>query len=302
MNGIASGAGVLCVGRLYCDLIFTDLPRLPSYGTEVFADGLSVHPGGGAFITAAHLTSLGHRASLAATLPVAPFARQIMPQIEQAHVSLDLCLTAEVGAAPQITVALVGSGDRAFVTHRSGPACPQLSLSDLGRSGSRHLHIGELTTLIEMPQIVSLARDAGMTISLDCGWDEALTAKDIGTLIADVDVFLPNEMELKHLRALGIAEPFAPLTVVKRGAKGASAMQADQTTSVPAKTVRVVDTTGAGDAFNAGFLSAWLAGAPVAAALEAGNAQGAKAITQQGGFSAQTIQPAPSRGGPELVP
>ena len=53
-------ANVLCVGRLYCDLIFTDLPRMPTAGTEVFAGGMGLHAGGGAAITAGHLSALGH--------------------------------------------------------------------------------------------------------------------------------------------------------------------------------------------------------------------------------------------------
>ena len=45
MNAASTSGGVICAGRLYCDLIFTGLPRAPSPGTEVFASGLSIHPG-----------------------------------------------------------------------------------------------------------------------------------------------------------------------------------------------------------------------------------------------------------------
>ena len=60
---------VLCVGRLYCDLIFSDVPRLPTPGTEVYANGLELHLGGGAVITAQHLDSLGRGVALSAFLP-----------------------------------------------------------------------------------------------------------------------------------------------------------------------------------------------------------------------------------------
>ena len=64
---------VLCAGRLYCDLVFVNAPRLPTPGTEVFAPGLTLHAGGGAFITAANLAALGHQAFQLSTLPAAPF-------------------------------------------------------------------------------------------------------------------------------------------------------------------------------------------------------------------------------------
>jgi sugar/nucleoside kinase (ribokinase family) len=281
-----TGPGVLCVGRLYCDLIFTEVPRLPSLGTEVFAGGLGLHAGGGAYITAAYLASLGHHAALASFLPAAPFGDIVAAEIAAAGVDLSPSLRAAPELDPQITVSMVMGGERGFLTRRSGPALPQISPADLGRLRARHLHVGELTTLVERPSLLGLAREAGLTVSLDCGWDETLTAAKIGDLLARVDVFLPNAAEAQHLRMLGLAEPLAPLTVVKRGAEGASAVQDGCEFREAAGNAVAVDTTGAGDAFNAGFLSAWLAGEPVGACLRAGNALGAQAIRSRGGFQA----------------
>ena len=68
-----SDFGILCVGRLYCDLIFTGVPRMPSPGTEVYANGLEMHLGGGAIITAQHLDSIGRKVFFASFLPTPPF-------------------------------------------------------------------------------------------------------------------------------------------------------------------------------------------------------------------------------------
>lgn len=275
---------VLSVGRVYCDLIFTDLPRLPTMGTEIYAGGFGVHAGGGAFITAAHLASLGHASALSAMLPPRPFGGLLAEDLERAGIGLQLCQTLQGRDEPQVTVALVGQQDRAFVTRRSGPAFPALEVSDLTGIGATHVHIGELATLIERPDIIALARGAGATISLDCSWDDGLAATDIAAAIADVDVFLPNEAEVQHLIDIGVPLSQFPLTAIKQGSAGATALVKGERIHEPAKSVTVVDTTGAGDAFNAGFVSAWLAGEALQTCLRAGNAQGAKAITRRGGF------------------
>lgn len=277
---------ILCVGRLYCDLIFTDLQRLPSLGTEVYAEGFGLHAGGGAYIAAAHFALLGHHAALASFLPPAPFHDLVVTEIERAGVDISLSRPSPRHQDPQITVAMVAQGDRAFLTRKSGPPFPTLCAADIMRIGAGHIHIGELATLCECPWLVAAAREAGATISLDCGWDETLDADQIARLIASVDVFLPNEAEADYLRTIGLTDPFAPLTVTKQGAKGAMAVCADTTLTMPSAPAQVVDTTGAGDAFNAGFISAWLGGRGLADCLRAGNAMGARAIECRGGFRA----------------
>lgn len=275
MSGTA-GKTVICAGRLYCDLVFTDVPRLPTPGTEVFAGGLGLHAGGGAFITAATLASLGHGAGLLSVLPAVPFADGVRDALDRHGVDTALCTSAEVGADPQITVVMSGAGDRAFLSRAVGAACPVVS----GIDGYDHLHIGELRTLIEQPFLLDAARRAGMTVSLDCGWSDEIP-DEAHALIAQVDVFLPNEAELD---ALGGACDLAPLTVVKCGVKGARAKRSGKawkTASV--KPTKVVDATGAGDAFNGGFLSGWLAGLPLAACLDRGNMCGAAVVQEAGG-------------------
>lgn len=229
-DGAGSGrrGGVLCVGRAYCDLIFTDVARMPSMGTEVFAGGLGVHAGGGAPIAAAHAAAAGRPSFLAATLPQAPFGEICAEQLRAAGVDLSLCRAAEAGADPQVTMAIAGPVDRAFVTRRAGPAAPDLTPGQLAGLGLAHLHIGELTTLVEMPGLIDLARAAGLTLSLDCAWDDANDAVQAAPLIAQVDVFLPNASEAAWLADSGVQAPFAPLTVIKRGPDGAVAMRGDE--------------------------------------------------------------------------
>lgn len=269
---------ILCAGRVYCDLVFTGAPALPSLGTEVFAEGLSLHVGGGAAITAATFAALGHSATLFATLPAAPFDTVVREDLAQLGVDTGPC---GQGMAAQITVAIPAQDDRAFLTHRAGPALP----AALPSGPWRHLHIGELTTAQEHPSLIAAARDMGLTVSLDCSWDAATLAKgrDLAEVLSQVDVFLPNTAEFEALTRAGLPDGMAPLTVVKDGANGARAHTATGWTKGPTTAVPVVDATGAGDAFNGGFLAAWLDGAPLAVCLAQGNRCGAAAVRAPGG-------------------
>ena len=287
MSAARTSGGVICAGRLYCDLIFTGLPRAPSPGTEIFAEGLSFHPGGGAMITAAHLAALGRAAHLAAVLPVAELSAAILPRIEETGVSLELCVRPAPGADPQVTVALTDADDRAFVTRRSGAAIPPIAattLARLAKSGVVHLHIGEIASAIDAPALIGAAQDAGMTVSADCAWDENMSPDAIAPLLAELDVFLPNAEEDSWLAERGVQAPDSVLTVVKCGACGARARGQGADLHVPTRPVEAVDPTGAGDAFNAGFLDAWLKGLPLEEALAAGNACGGRAVCQPGGL------------------
>ncbi|MEM9341532.1 MAG: carbohydrate kinase family protein [Pseudomonadota bacterium] len=278
---------VLSVGRLYCDLIFTDLPRMPTLGTEVFTDGFGAHAGGGAFITAAHLAQLGHRSSLAAMLPASPFGDLMRSDLEASQIDLSLCAPLAAAEGPQITVAMAQDADRSFLTRRAGHAFPKLRLDDIAKRGVRHVHIGEITSLIARPEILHIARAQGATVSADCGWDDDFDASALAPFVGALDVFLPNETEMDLLQSQGIGERFATLTVIKRGAKGASVLSPDGPLTVPAIATDVVDTTGAGDAFNAGFLSQWLNGGALQSCLAAGNRRGALSVATRGGFAAK---------------
>ncbi|PRY26171.1 sugar/nucleoside kinase (ribokinase family) [Aliiruegeria haliotis] len=277
---------VLCVGRVYCDVILSGLDRMPSPGTEIYADGVALRAGGGAYITAAYLAALGRPVCLAAQLPSGPLGALVRAEIDGAGLDASLCASAE-SEDPQLTVALVDSSDRAFVTRRVGAAVPDVSDTALRRLGIGHLHIGELATLAEQPGLLDMARRNGLTVSLDCGWDESLNA-EVAPLIGAVDLFLPNESEEHWLSGLGAAPSgdAAPLTVVKCGGDGSRASRDGQRIEVTAEPVEVLDTTGAGDAFNAGFLHRWLSGDPLEACLAAGNRCGAVAVGAVGGFNA----------------
>jgi len=283
----ASRSGrVLSVGRLYCDLIFTELPKMPTLGEEVFAGGLSIKPGGGAFITAAYMAALGRHVSLVSALPSGPFATALMAELGASGVDLSTSEETPASLDPQITIAMVSGTERAFLTRRAGPAVPKSFEKAVTGRDVVHLHIGELATLVEAPFLIEKARMAGLSISLDCSWDDAVLARgDLAELIASVDIFLPNETEAERLGISEASAPPAPLTVVKRGPGGSVAITHEKALAAPTRPVDVIDSTGAGDAFNAGFIASWLAGHSLEKCLESGNRCGAEAVTRVGGAS-----------------
>ncbi|MGR3435976.1 MAG: carbohydrate kinase family protein [Shimia sp.] len=269
---------ILCAGRLYCDLVFTGLDEAPRGGREVFAEALDLRAGGGAFITGAYLAGQGCPAGLVAVLPAPPFDALVAAEIARAGLASH-CAPAQ-GEVPQVTVAFPEGGDRAFLTRRVGPALPDGPLPP-----ARHLHFGELTTALERPDLIEAARGAGMTLSLDCAWDgAALAREEVAPTIAAMDLFFPNEAELAELARHGLTPAPRQGMAVKRGAAGSEWHPArGKTRAVPAQRAEVRDLTGAGDAFNAGFLAAWLAGQGAEAALARGNRLGAVAVGQVGG-------------------
>jgi sugar/nucleoside kinase (ribokinase family) len=260
------------------------LSAAPAAGQEVYANSLALTAGGGAYITAAYLAALGRDVSLAAILPAEPFAGPIATELAEAGVDLGACCYAELGQDPQITVAMITAGDRAFVTRRSGPAIPASVPELIAKGGFGHLHIGELASLVEMPDLVSHAKAEGMSISVDCSWDaEVLARPDLVSVLAGVDVFLPNRLEAEALSRHAPLQAFAATVVVKNGPAGAEAFANDRRVARPALSVQVVDTVGAGDAFNAGFLDRWLEGAALGDCLDAGVQVASVAVARQGG-------------------
>lgn len=267
---------MLSVGRIYCDLVFAGLPHLPRAGTEIFAERLTLHAGGGAFASAAAFAAEGGRAEVAGYLPAAPFDAVVRKEAARCKLGLTHAASAPEGTDPQITAALPVEGERAFVTRAPGQAVPPLRAEDL--AGVRHLHFGEARSLVDHADLIAFARQAGASISADCAWDEALDPQALAPLLAALDLFLPNKDEVALLRGLGL-DPFcAPLTVVKQGGAGATLYGPCGEIHRPATPRAACDTTGAGDAFNGGFLAAWLAGATHEASLDAGNRCGAAAV------------------------
>ena len=135
------------------------------------------------------------------------------------------------------------------------------------------------------------ARD--QTVCFDPSWDPAgwsdATRRDTFALLPEVDVYLPNDEELTRLTgvadwetALGMVAPLAGEVIVKRGAAGAVYARGDERIEVPGYPVAAVNTIGAGDVFDVGYLYARRLGWPPAERLRFANALAALVVSQPG--------------------
>lgn len=284
---------VLVVGRPTWDLVFTGLPNWPIVGQESFASGLTVSPGG-TFNGVAALARLGVNVSMIGSVGNDEWSAIGLNAMEHEGVSSEHVRILD-RAMPAVSVCMTYGGDRGFVTYE--PSDPVLS-------GQCVMHaLEKLETLdasyvqcclnTDLAAYQRLAHKKGMKTVVDCGWDEPwLTSSEIRTLMPRADIIFMNQLEALTItgestieRALHRLGQLAPFVVVKRGEHGSSAVVDGAVSSVPGIEATVVDATGAGDCFNAGFLFGLLRDAPIEQCLIYGNICGAMAVEKAGGFA-----------------
>ncbi|MFA5910356.1 MAG: carbohydrate kinase family protein [Vicinamibacterales bacterium] len=290
---------LLCAGEAFEDLVFFALDRLPELGEEIKTDHFTATIGGGAVITAVHAARLGMRVGLLSALGDAAVAR-----LKRERVSVTNLRKPKEPHA--ITAALSTAEDRAFVTFNGVNAKLESRLARVlsepvppkpeGRrrsQGPQHVHLCFYPhDCAQWTRIVNKLRKRGVTTSWDFGWNEPLTAdRGLTELIDALDFVFVNELEARLYTGEPTLEAALPhwrqrqaITIVKMGDNGAAWLTPDRDIHFPAPRVKVVDTTGAGDAFNAGFLVAWMRGQTPAQCLAAGNRVGATSTLQAGGI------------------
>lgn len=290
MASVTRKSAIISVGRIYCDLVFTGLDAMPVLGRETFASDMEMAAGGGAFIAAAHFAHIGRDVALLARLGTDTFSSAIGKQMADHRIDLQF-LEHAADAGPQVTVATVVGHDRAFLTHRAGQARPTTLNAAFAWEKACHLHIAEFATLNEIPDLVARAKENGLTVSLDPSWDTSLIySKGLVAACDGVDVFLPNLEEAEAItgkadprEAIDALSSAFPVVALKGGAQGAWLSSDRNVFHAAARNVPVIDTTGAGDAFNAGFLDAWLSRESPQQCLEAGIEAGSLAVQAMGG-------------------
>jgi hypothetical protein len=297
--GDATAAEVLVCGPAYCDMLFAGLEALPALGTERFAQGFLITAGGSA-ITAVALRRLGRRTALLADVGADAHGEVVRRVLSDEGVETRW-LRARRDAPTPVTAVLSTPGDRAFVTYLAPDAEPPDFAEALAATGAGHVHVGGFPAALRIPHLVDVARGQGATVSFDPGWDErALDHPRVREVASRCDVLLPSRNEALRLADLADDGPDAArrsatalarlrpeaVTVVKDGARGAWGAGPDARVHVAPPPVTPHDPTGAGDAFDAGFLDAWLAGRSLADCLRRGAVCGARAVTARGGATA----------------
>ncbi len=284
---------LLVYGPIFCDLIFTGLPSMPILGEELFARDLTISLGGSA-IVASGLHRLGAKVGLIADLGSDPISQILWQLLGDSGLDRSL-ITRHDQPLSQITVAMSFPEDRAFVTYFENPQHPPDIGLILQENPTRHLHICSFLAALTLPDLPQIAHERGITVSMDPGWDErALQDPRLIEQIADLDLFLPSQGELCHIaqeqdpdqaaqKVLSIMSP--GVLVVKKGESGAVVYTGPGMEGVHQAAISVdpIDTTGAGDAFDAGFLYGYVHDQPLKTCLQYGTVCGGLVTTQPGG-------------------
>ena len=294
---------VLVVGEINVDLVLQGYRDFPVPGKEVLVDDFSMVLGSASAICAMGLARLGTSVSFLGKVGDDPWGRFCLDALRGRNIDVSRVIV-DASLKTGVTVAITSSKDRALVSFLgsigalTGADVPAKALEAFD-----HLHVSSYFLQEGLrPGIQGLfraARGLGLTTSLDPGFDPSETwGRDLSDTLGEADLFFPNEVELRGVT--GTANPEEALralrkdglrVVAKLGGDGAMTLDGDRPLHVAAFPVKPIDTTGAGDSFDAGFLHAWLAGEPVAACLRLGAACGALSTLGLGGTAAQPTLP-----------
>jgi sugar/nucleoside kinase (ribokinase family) len=289
---------VLVVGDANPDLVLRGDVR-PRWGqAEQLLSAADLVLGGSGAITACGCARLGLRTAMVAAVGADQFGGYVRDRLAERGVGLDHVRTLD-GLPTGLSVILSGADDRAILTLPGTiPAVAPGWLGDDVLAGTRHLHVAALflqpDLIAALPEVLRRARALGVSVSVDTNWDPAGRWDSALEVVRAADVLLPNAAELAAIT--GEADPDAAAArlvgagvtvVLKDGARGARAWWPGGSATAPALAVDVVDTTGAGDSFNAGFLAAHLRGRPVAQAAAWAAAAGSLSTRTAGGTGAQ---------------
>jgi sugar/nucleoside kinase (ribokinase family) len=281
-----TGPRIVVVGDAGLDVL-ARADALPVPGGDARAS-IALRPGGAGANTAAWLAAAGARPVLVSRVGTDTAAAQVRAELAAAGV--DAVLAADA-AAPTCTVLVLvdRSGQRTMLADRG--AAGRLAPADIdpaALAGARHLHLSGYVLLDRSSRPAGLAalaaaRAAGLTTSVDPQAAELLEPGFLD-LVRGVDLLLPSAGELAALGGAGAVLDAVGAVAVTAGPGGATWLDRTGRWDVPAAPVDPVDTTGAGDAFNAGLLAAWAGGAGPPVALRAGVAAGTRAVGHPGAW------------------
>lgn len=290
---------IAIAGEVNLDLILYGLTDPMPVERELLATNFELTLGSSSAILAHNMAVLGSRVAFQTLAGDDEMGRVAMERLAESQVDLSRCRMGAPGSKTGVTIALPHGATRHLLTYPGLMFAMTTADLDLDYLASaRHFHLSSLFLQKGLhPGLVELFQELkrrGLTLSLDTNddpedrWDGILYE-----LLPLIDLLLPNEDELLKITrrptvetALASLAETVPLVVVKCGRKGAIVQQGSQQTHVAPLTVEPVDTIGAGDSFNAGFLTAWLKGASPAEAASAGNITGALSTQRPGGTEA----------------
>lgn len=299
-------ARVLVVGDYYVDLVFAGLPRWPQPGEEIFATQALTLPGG-AFTQARALHRLGVSAPWAAELGNDAYSRIVLDAAAAEGLDTSAYLVHD-RPVRNVSVAASHAGERGFISFKE-PLRPRAVAEVIADQHPTVVLLIELLSGQRLTELASAARGVGAQLVMDPQHLEVTLADDdIRAALGAVNVFMPNAAEARQLtghsdldEAVDQLTALTPTVVVKNGAEGAVAASGAVRVHAAAPAVSAVDTIGAGDCFDAGFVAGFVNGIDLGASLRLAVLCGSLSTLDYGGSAAPTLGEL-ARHHPDLVP
>jgi len=293
-------AQVVIIGDCNPDIVLNDPDATVEFGQQetLFAHG-ALTVGGSGSITACACARLGLTTAFVGAMGADAFGDYMAAELRDRGVDITHCPRLNE-TATGFSVIVSRGQDRAILTHVG--AIERLTIEHLPLDvllTARHVHISSyflLTSLrSRLAELLAMLRNAGVSISIDTNWDpDQSWDAGLSVVLGLVDLFLPNAAEAcanagtadVERAALALAETTSAVAV-KLGSDGALLAQQGEIIREAGYALSTVETTGAGDAFNAGFLTGRIANLPPIQCLRLANTVGALSTQGIGAVAAQ---------------
>ena len=292
---------VITIADTCVDLIVDTGDVMPRFGqVEQWVPDYYLEMGGSNCIFACQAAKLGLRVAVLGYVGDDAYGQLVLRRLRESGVDTRyMRVTSELKTG--LGIALNRGGDRAILTYAGTlNAVRPDDVTDQFLHSGRHFHLGSyylLTNLIPaFPRIVGRARQLGLSVSVDTNWDPDETWDgSLKETLSQADLFFPNEQEALAItgasavdEALSLLTEQVPIVAIKLGERGVLVGHLGERARVRVESVtQPVDTIGAGDNFDAGFLAAWLRGHTPVECAAIGNACGRATLETRGGILGQ---------------
>jgi len=287
---------VTIAGEINLDLILYGLPEAMPVERELLASAFRMTLGSSSAILAHNLAALGRKVGFITRLGDDPLGEIALQRLMERGVDVSAVKLVHGGPSTGVTILLDHGGQRHILTYPG--TMFEMDENDIDfeyLASGKHFHLSSLflhkALQPALPGIFRRLKTAGLTLSLDTNDDpDDRWGVVLDELLGLVDIFLPNEDEACRITgkadaesAIGVLAARVPLVAVKCGRRGALVQAGKELSRLPAEIVVPVDTIGAGDSFNAGFLAAFLEGKPPVDCAAFGNLTAAFSTMRSGG-------------------
>lgn len=289
---------ILVAGEINPDLILTG-DVIPSFNqVEKLVDSAALSIGSSSAIFACGAARLGMKVAFIGKCGDDVFGQFMLAEMSKRNIDVSNVIVDDSGSTG-LSVILNRESDRAILTFPG--FIPSLKVEDISDDllrQARHLHVASyfMQKALQpgLPGLFKRAHTFGLTTSLDTNYDPSEKWAGLDELLKETNVFFPNETEacsITGIKNVDLAADQLSVKVetlaVKLGSQGALGMNKDQKIKIPSIKIKLVDTIGAGDSFDAGFLYGYLHGWTLEKSLKAANICGAYSTQASGGTVSQ---------------